>query len=338
MIEILFLILKIIGIVLLVLLGLILIVLLIICFVPIRYLLQGNIQGTKESIRANARVTWLFRIIRVYLYLVEEQKLRYECYLFGFKLKSGELGTEELDEEGEELNSELKEELEEEEELEDILETVNSTASTKSAIEKGKESYLDNEEVDSTESTEYIDTTYEKELTRNKTVHQSPNSSVYDQIENEAENEEENKQGKFEKIFSKIRELCDKIKVFMDMKEQVVNFYYHPTHQKALQKLKYEGIYQLKKLKPRVFEATGIVGLASPDQTGYMAAGLSMLLPIYGEHIDIRPEFEEVRMDVQGKLGGKIVVYPFLVSAIRLFLNKDVRRSVSDAKKMRFTK
>ncbi len=318
MTGIIFLILKIIGIIVAILLGVILLVCTIVCFVPITYFLQGSIQETKESIQAKVQVNWLFRIIRIRLYFREGNTLQYECYIFGLKFKSGELGGEEH--------------LPDNEEVEELKSKEDNPIPT-------NDSMSPNEPIPPSDSKSPNNPMSPNKESVGKQASAQEVSQATTQENREAQEEaSEHKQNIFEKISSKIRELCDKIKTFIEMKDKVVDFYYHPVHQRTLQKLKKEGIYHLRKLKPRVFEATGVVGFQSPDQTGYMAAGLSMLLPLYGEHIDIQPEFEEARMDVQGKVAGKVRVYPLLLSLIRLVFSRDFRRTISDIKKLQVTK
>ena len=87
MLHILFIILKILGILLLVILGVLLACLLAVLFVPIRYRGDGNYHGIKEF-GAHLHVHWLLHVVS--LRIAYENELRYVVRLFGFRIFGSE--------------------------------------------------------------------------------------------------------------------------------------------------------------------------------------------------------------------------------------------------------
>ena len=114
MLHIIWLVLKIIGIILLVLLGLLVAVLAAVLLVPLRYRADGSYHGRPV---VTAKVTWLLHILS--LKAVYDEELDLSFRIFGFRLlKPGSRKEEEVEEElilqSQELMNQLEEEITEE--------------------------------------------------------------------------------------------------------------------------------------------------------------------------------------------------------------------------------
>lgn len=82
----------------------------------------------------------------------------------------------------------------------------------------------------------------------------------------------------------------------------------------------------VKSVKPRKFEASLIVGMDDPASTGEILAICGMLYPIIGGHVDVRGDFENKRLEGQVLIVGKLCIFTFLRTAVKIYFNKDIRK------------
>ena len=127
--DIVFLILKIIGIALLCVLGLLLLAILLVLFVPLRYRIEGK---KEETLEAKARVTWLLHFVNAELSYAASLNLRIKilgiCFYDRLKKKAKEEKKREKEQAGEEAEEEdTEEETAEEETAEDASEDTEET-------------------------------------------------------------------------------------------------------------------------------------------------------------------------------------------------------------------
>lgn len=94
MLHILFLILKIIGIILLVIIGITLALVGVVLFVPIRYRLKTETSNGVESLRTEARATWLLHLISAYI-TYEDKEMDWQVRVGWKKFKANEEDVEE---------------------------------------------------------------------------------------------------------------------------------------------------------------------------------------------------------------------------------------------------
>ena len=152
--------------------------------------------------------------------------------------------------------------------------------------------------------------------------------------EKKAEKQVKKKKVKKESILNKIKytfqSICDKIKMLKQKKDEVEAFLKNEVHKSAFGKLWKEFQKLLKALKPNKFILNAHFGFEDPSLTGKILAALSMLYPFYGDNIRIQPDFENVIIEGNVYLKGKIRVIHAVRMAWNLVWNKNVRITLKD--------
>lgn len=140
MLHILFLILKIIGIILLVILGILILLLCTVLFVPVRYQVKAVSEGDKEHMRAEARASWLLHLISAIVEF-DGKQLQWKVRILWKKLNQETLKKNEKI--SEEIREEIKEESEEiqveeviEKKIEESIDESKADAADEMQIEK----------------------------------------------------------------------------------------------------------------------------------------------------------------------------------------------------------
>lgn len=131
----------------------------------------------------------------------------------------------------------------------------------------------------------------------------------------ESKKEDKKSENKFTYTISKI---CDKIK-------EIKAFLTEETHIQAFLRLKKELWFLLKKIKPDKMKGYFRFGLEDPYDTGRVLAGLSVLYPIYGECVQIYPEFDKEVLEGNLLVKGRIHVIYLLIVFLRIYRDKNVR-------------
>lgn len=311
MLHVIFLILKIIGIILALLIGLIVLLMCIILFAPIRYQVNGEFVNTVESIRVSAKFSWIFHLIRG-TFDYQDSNIIWQIRIAWKKLNTS-------DEQS--APSSFTDEKE-----------VQSHAPRKKPVAPIPPSMDD---------TESIDIPLQESFT-----HSLPVSSVRKE---EAKEEKESIFKKIQNLYNKIInaiknikytivKLCDNIKMLLTKKDKIMGFVTDDIHKVAFIKLKNEVFKFIKKLKPKKFIIKGIFGFEDPCTTGQVLAGLSILYPFIATQVQLMPDFENRILTGEVFIKGRIRLVYILVIAIRLLVNKDVRKTIKDIKKLNLRK
>lgn len=130
------------------------------------------------------------------------------------------------------------------------------------------------------------------------------------------------------------KRFLDKLKEIKAQKDKILAFIKAEKHKLAFQRVLKEGLRLLKKLKPRKLKANTEFGFEDPYTTGSVLAYASMLYPFYGDNISIRPNFEEAILKGDVYVKGHIRISYFVSMGLRLLLDKNIRLTIKDAKKL----
>lgn len=290
MLHILWMLLKIIGIIILVVLGFVLVALGVVFFVPLKYSGFGKLDKEIEKSSANIKFSWLCHLISGYVKFSERQ-LTYEVRIFCKIKNSVEQDTVE-----EILEESLKEEIEEttEESLEEKIEEVPENISDES----------------------------------NETRKSSPK-----QKRQSGKKKRNKKESLLKKIKYTFQNICDKIKMLKQKKDEVEAYIKDESHKAALKKVWKELKKLLRTLKPKKLTVNAHFGFEDPSLTGKVLAVLSMLYPFYGDNIRIQPDFENVIMEGDFYIKGKIRIIHAVKLAWNLIWDKNVRITIKDTLK-----
>lgn len=288
MLHIVWMLLKIIGILLLALLGLLVIISATILTVPLRYRGEASASGSVESLRINAKFSWLLHLVSGYL-VYEGGKTKWQVRVLWRKRNSEKPVRE-------------KQKAEETTEVEKTAK-VEKTAEMKETeeVEKAKEA---------------------EEITEKK------------QSEKTGESAERTKKQKFsEKIKYTIQNICDKIRLCREKKEDLQDFLTDEIHLSSWKRIKQEMVRLLKFLRPQKLTGNLHFGFEDPSVTGKALAVLGSLYPFYGEHIRINPDFENEIFEGDVLVKGNIRGVYALIIAWNLFFDKNIRTTYKELQK-----
>lgn len=293
--SIVFLILKIIGILLLVLLCLILLIL----FHPIFYQVKGE---TEENRSVQGYFWWLFQILRLE-FRWEEQEVKLRLRIFGFFKEMGEEEAEEdfLKSETEEYEEEAVEE-EQERPVEGAV--AEETAYQIRRFDTGEQEKDRFQKADKKE---------QDDLSRGFAAKKASDSRK--------KKKEKAKTGRKEKKRETEGGILNRLKgIRQEIKDE--------RNHKAAAHLWRELCYLLAHLKPRYVKAEIAFSAGDPALTGEVTGVLSLFPVIYRYDVHIYPDFLAEKFYIKGslKMKGHIAVFHFLMILIRLFLDKNIKR------------
>lgn len=313
MLHILFLILKIIGIILAVILGLILLVICIVLFVPICYKADLHGSGNARELTVHAKVSWLFGLIKA-VFALENGKTDLSVRIAWKKFGDSDPVENKAEDRVEEKPKPEKKAVMQEKQVIQGEEKQDDTTNriTDKAVE---------------DQTEKAEKSEQSAKTR-------PESTEKKQRKKKDRKEDSDSASKIEQITEKIKctyhKFCDKINEITEKKDKITDFLLDETHKNAFLKLKNEAFHLLKKLKPKKIQGEITFGFEDPSLTGRLLAWISMIYPWIGEHTDITPDFEHRTLSGDLSIRGRLYVITPVVTAIRLILSKAVRRSFKD--------
>ena len=291
MLHILWMLLKIIGIILLIILGLLVLSVCVFLFVPLRYHGKAEAKGTLDSVKANLKFSWLLHLVSGYV-AYENKETKWQVRILWRKVnvgkdKSQETITEEKTTDKEETSEKNK---------------------TEELVEDNKEECLKETSTEN-KSPQDKDVT-EKEITEKKTR------------KNKTEKQKKN-------IFKKIKytfcEFYDKIKSLIKKKEKLQEFLSDEIHQSSFMRLKKEIWRLLCFLKPKKLILNLHFGFEDPSLTGKVLGVLCMLYPFYMDHVNLEPEFDEKILEGDAYIKGTVRGLRLFVLICNLIFDKNIK-------------
>ena len=347
MLHIIFLILKILGWILLGILALVLILFGILLLNPVKYKLNGSCDGTLESLSANAVVRWLFHLIAAEAEYKEGElkwHLRIAWKTFSSDGEEAEEKTAASPKKSSSKNTSkasMQKQSRQSAEKGNVKElvvpsnqtTVQQAASGVKSLPESKKNVSEKQEQQNLKKqmTQTADLPKQKKQpTLQKQNRQPKQKKVEVQEEKDLfERIYDGLTSPFRKLIQKIKytfqKICDKVKILIKKKERLQAFLTYEIHKNAFAKAVKELKRLLKFLKPKRIKADIEFGFSDPAWTGYMLAFLGMAYPFLGEYTEFRPDFEKRVLKGVGDMEGKIRSIYFLIPALHLLLDKNVR-------------
>jgi hypothetical protein len=304
------LILKIIGMILLVLLGLLLLGAVVIILNPICYRLEGSYG---EKLQASFSVRWLFRLIVLRGKYDSEEGLDLSGRIAWIPLKRRE-HEKNVSEKGKKKAGK------------------NKKKGTKSKKETGD---VRREAVDS--RIEAADG--QKEVAE---VQKDDSDSRKENTDSRREAEDRVKRFRFiKRLQQKINQIkytfhliCDKLKSLREKKDEAAVFLKKEEHQMAIRHI-FRQIWQvLRKLMPKKWYIRGVVGFDDPATTGEFFGGLAIIYAWLGNGIQVLPDFEESRIELELFAKGKMRILTLICMIIRLAIDRQSREFIIKVKNM----
>lgn len=305
MLHILFLILKVIGILLLVILGVILLLLITVLFVPVRYKGQGSYF---EKPTGSLRVSWLLFIFSVTVSYKEQ--LDIVVRLFGVQI---------------------------------LKPRAETGAGDRPETEEGRESFPSFGDVDGDFTDEPMVSVQEikgpsKEAKLLKPM--SPEPDMPDASKQLTDEDPLYKKSKKKNIFLRAAEkikrffrhlmlsfkhLCNKLKQASDVKNMALDFIKDEKNKKTFHLIIKQGKKVIKHLFPRKIKGYITFGFDDPYTTGQVLTGAAFLYPLYHKQFSLQPVFD--RQVIEGELTfkGRIRMAAILSAGLRILIDKNFR-------------
>ena len=124
-------------------------------------------------------------------------------------------------------------------------------------------------------------------------------------------------------VFLKIQyttsRICDKINM-------VKNTLSNDIFKRAFEVTKKQLIRVLKMIIPRKFRMDILLGLGDPATTAQVLAAVNIADAFLNYDIDLEPDFENKVVEADVDIKGKIALWRVLLSAARVYFNKDIRK------------
>lgn len=356
MLHILFIILKILGILLLVILGLLFLCLLAVLFVPIRYRGNGSYHSIKDF-GVHLHIHWLLHAVS--LRIAYENGLRYAVKLFGFRIfgseseekdtESGRVreGTQAADsDELEFVNAQEKTEDGDLDTGELILRAEAASEKTDAAIEKAEETARLLEEAVKRRSAQR-----EAEMSqavKNADAFPDVKEAGVSEAEGEthqAKNElksnpsQEKRESFLHRIISwfkqkwsalrqSLSKLLTRINNLEHKRQSVLAFIENEENQKSFRLIKRQLMRVLRHIFPRKLSGQVTFGVEDPYLMGQILSVAAFLYPVYGKKIDLTPVMDANALDGELSFRGRVQIGVLALMALRIWMDKNVRTQV----------
>lgn len=341
MLHILFMILKVLGILLAVILGLLLFLLLAVLFVPITYRVDAAKQEKDYS--AKVGVFWLGYLLGVVMRFSNEKESETQIYLLGIPIKRLALWLKKhlpkrKKKSPKKRNSENKEST-------DLEELTDSEENFSKENAENSDSKVNSESEEPTDGKE----DFSKESAEN------PDTKVNPKSEKPADSEENTKTSEEKKSLSSwIKKFFDGLRFVFEIPEKLWNICrnIHFTRQKLEHRIKAAVellkspefqeaktvIFQklgsiLKHLKPRRVKGNVVFGFDDPSLTGRTLAGISMCYPILPKKLQITPVFDRAILEGELRLNGHLILGLPVLWVLQVYLNRSVQTMIEKFKK-----
>lgn len=308
--DIILIILKITGILLLAILGLVVLLTLIILFVPIRYNSVGDFEkdeGFTHHIYAKA--TWCLHIVSVTFSRIENEN-DLVIKVFGINVDK--------------FKKRKKASKKQKTKKEKTAKLTSET--TKKSTDKPSVESLDDKVLKTT-----------SENTNKKPL--SDTNKTYKPIDNQVETKEK-KPSIFDKIklkvkaiLDKVLNICDKIKKYDDVKNSFIEYLRKDESKTAIKEIKKITIKLMKHIMPRKLKSKIGFGFEDASATGKALGALSIFYAIYGDNLELEPDFDKQVLYGKYKLKGRIYIYFLLIVAWKLYKDEWIRDFVAFSKK-----
>ena len=315
MLHVLFVILKIIGIVLAALLGLLILILLLALFVPIRY--KGKLRRETE-LEVTAKVSWLLHIISVPV-IYQDGALSVKIKFLGITVKRLMEDEEELDRDAKEFFQDAEDEA--------VAGEVKPEEMEKQEV-RGKNDIVREEAAETEEEAESDWKEEEDGFPEPEMPKEQEKSSIIKRIF-----------AKIRAFFLKIlgiwkkiknlkytfRRFCDKIRKGIQKYRDTKEFLTDERTKAALKQCVAQLKLLIRKLFPKKIRGNLHFGTEDPALTGEILGGISIFYPIFMDNVKVYPDFEQKILEGDLFMKGRIRLITVLLVIWRLWRDKNIR-------------
>ncbi len=122
-----------------------------------------------------------------------------------------------------------------------------------------------------------------------------------------------------EKAFYTILRAYDKMDLIKDLLDS-------PTFERAFLRAKKDLYLVLRHIMPGKIDADILLGIGDPASMGKLLAGVSVVNTFNDYDIWLEPDFENKVVEASVDIKGRIALWRLLLSAARVYFNKDIRK------------
>ena len=297
--SILFLILKIIGILILIPIVLLLILLIF----PICYQIEGDFDG--KSPKAQVKVSWAVIFLRAKAFYEEE--LNFGIRIFGIPIYDSR--KEHWSVFGEHKEKDKKKDKKKHKKRPDSKKKQNNKKNNKKRVEKKKSTYP---------SEDVFDLTWDE-----KSEDKISESKIEKTTDKEKEFFGKRIVNFLKKCYNRCKNFITKISKITNKMEMIGDLFEDEDIIEAVKRIKRYGVNGVKLLLPQKLNAKITFGFEDPYYTGKVLGWTAALIPIYGDHIDITPDFEKRILKGELKIKGSLRRYKILHLLWKVYKDKD---------------
>ena len=332
MLHILFLILKIIGILLLVVLGLILSVLAVVLFVPVRYCVSAE-KGSK--IQAEGSLSWLMGMIRIQAGY-DGGQTGIDLFLFGRSLLNRNPKKQKPGKRRKKRASEQPRKTEQPQEIK--AECLRETESE----QPQEDQYVSAipvllEKTDQSENS--VDMNDQPEQSQADEKKQT--GIIWKSITEKLEKVPRKVQGILQSIRQSFQHITEAGKKLSDRKEKLkttagrwLDFWNLEVTQAAKMHVLREIRYLLRHILPRKAEGQILIGMDDPATTGQVLGILYVLSAFTGNCLEINGDFERAVLEGRFQITGHVRICHIARAALSLLADKNIRQTVRSFRQM----
>ncbi|MCI7594878.1 MAG: DUF2953 domain-containing protein [Lachnospiraceae bacterium] len=281
---------------------------LLVLLVPVRYRIEGEYHEKAEDI--SGRVSWLLSLVQFSFVYQEGLKKRFR--LLGITL---------YDSDRPQKASKKK--------RKSRKASGNGIADPNREAAKEEEANSERKDLRKEAVSDEADSMEKPELSKSDSIAEEP-VKAFTEPPGRTKGGLESLWNKVKEIWQKLQNLIHQLKLLWKScgdKAELVRHYrdiwQRESTQVTWQKARKRIGRALKPTLPRKWLLTGNIGFEDPSLTGQLMAGVGILYPIHGGHLQIIPDFERSHLEVKGYAKGKIVLGVVLYHLLILILDKN---------------
>lgn len=119
-------------------------------------------------------------------------------------------------------------------------------------------------------------------------------------------------------IYDKIKEIWENISYYMDLLQE-------DNTKQLLSHALCRGGKILRSIRPKHMKVQLLLGMDSPDTTGYIYGIYCILSAAPGPAFQVVPDFEKKRLEGTFDIAGHVIVWVFVINGLRLLCDKKLR-------------
>lgn len=335
MVHVLLLILKVLGITLLILLGILILVVLLVLLAPFRYTIDAEYYG---DIRAVGRIWWLCFVLDL-KGIYGNSRFLYYLKSFGFTISTNDEDDKHYQKRERHSTSLEEEQKEPEVPVRLVEDDFDSFVKEQPDGAGGTDTRMKEAETGRRESQRRSDENTEPEtdgffLRIHDRVKQTVEwfTTIPMRIHYKISEILSRILDFFVNIKENINRLVEKRNDILDRLRSVRKFIQQKSVRKAWKDSRKYLLKIWKHVRPKRFQGTVHFGMEDPSSTGQILGAMSLLMPLYQDHIVIAPDFEQKILEGQLYARGRVRMGFFLVVMLQILLNRNLMQTIQEAR------